>query len=76
MLLFFFILVVNLDTQQQYYLASAFDKVYMQPSGSIPLVGLSSTVPFFKTLLGRFGILGNLSHIRNNDWDRISQCLT
>lgn len=28
----------------------------MQPSGSIPLVGLSSTVPFFKTLLGRFGI--------------------
>ncbi|KAF9585257.1 hypothetical protein BGW38_003181 [Lunasporangiospora selenospora] len=43
--------------QQQYYLASAFDKVYMQPTGSIPLVGLSSTVPFFKTLLNRFGIL-------------------
>lgn len=40
----------------QYYLASVFDKVYMQPTGSIPLVGLSSTVPFFKTLLGRFGI--------------------
>ncbi|KAF9922086.1 hypothetical protein FBU30_007820 [Linnemannia zychae] len=35
---------------------SVFDKVYMQPSGSVPLVGLSSTVPFFKTLLGRFGI--------------------
>ncbi|KAF9320269.1 hypothetical protein BG003_006659 [Podila horticola] len=46
----------SFDNQQQYYLASAFDKVYMQPSGSIPLVGLSSTVPFFKTLLNRFGI--------------------
>ncbi|KAF9959545.1 hypothetical protein BGZ72_009380 [Mortierella alpina] len=46
----------SFDNQSQYYLASAFDKVYMQPSGSIPLVGLSSTVPFFKTLLGRFGI--------------------
>ncbi|KAF9353591.1 hypothetical protein BGX34_011476 [Mortierella sp. NVP85] len=46
----------SFDTQTQYYLASAFDKVYMQPSGSIPLVGLSSTVPFFKTLLNRFGI--------------------
>ncbi|KAF9106094.1 hypothetical protein BGX29_010556 [Mortierella sp. GBA35] len=46
----------SFDNQTQYYLASVFDKVYMQPSGSIPLVGLSSTVPFFKTLLGRFGI--------------------
>ncbi|KAF9434795.1 hypothetical protein BGZ76_007397 [Entomortierella beljakovae] len=46
----------SFDSQTQYYLASAFDKVYMQPSGSIPLVGLSSTVPFFKTLLSRFGI--------------------
>ncbi|KAF9206603.1 hypothetical protein BGZ49_002168 [Haplosporangium sp. Z 27] len=46
----------SFDNQSQYYLASAFDKVYMQPTGSIPLVGLSSTVPFFKTLLGRIGI--------------------
>ncbi|KAI1318744.1 hypothetical protein EDD11_005815 [Mortierella claussenii] len=46
----------SFDNQTQYYLASVFDRVYMQPSGSIPLVGLSSTVPFFKTLLNRFGI--------------------
>ncbi|KAF9925866.1 hypothetical protein BGZ65_007528, partial [Modicella reniformis] len=46
----------SFDNQIQYYLASVFDKVYMQPSGSIPLVGLSSTVPFVKTLLNRFGI--------------------
>ncbi|KAI8603537.1 peptidase family S49-domain-containing protein [Dissophora ornata] len=46
----------SFDNQAQYYLASVFDKVYMQPSGSIPLVGLSSTVPFFKTLLSRVGI--------------------
>ncbi|KAG0329862.1 hypothetical protein BGZ99_000091 [Dissophora globulifera] len=46
----------SFDNQTQYFLASVFDKVYMQPSGSIPLVGLSSTVPFFKTLLGRLGI--------------------
>ncbi|KAF9916181.1 hypothetical protein BX616_004427 [Lobosporangium transversale] len=46
----------SFDTQTQYYLASVFDKVYMQPTGGIPLVGLSSTVPFFKTLLNRFGV--------------------
>ncbi|KAG0265543.1 hypothetical protein DFQ27_000550 [Actinomortierella ambigua] len=47
----------SFNNQSQYYLASAFDKVYVQPTGSLPLVGLSSQVPFFKTLLSRVGIV-------------------
>ncbi|KAG0224459.1 hypothetical protein BGW41_005070 [Actinomortierella wolfii] len=47
----------SFNNQSQYYLASAFDKVYIQPTGSLPLVGLSSQVPFFKTLLSRLGIV-------------------
>ncbi|KAL1925601.1 uncharacterized protein VTP21DRAFT_484 [Calcarisporiella thermophila] len=43
-------------TQMYYYLASAFDHVAIQPTGQVPLVGLSSTVTFFKQLLNRFGI--------------------
>lgn len=43
-------------SQGQYLLASAFDHVYIQPSGSVPLVGMSSTLPFFKRALDWLGI--------------------
>mmetsp|Transcript_6808 Transcript_6808/g.15998 ORF Transcript_6808/g.15998 Transcript_6808/m.15998 type:complete len:621 (+) Transcript_6808:65-1927(+) len=39
-----------------YYFASAFDKVYMQPSGLLGLMGVHSPVLFFKRLLTRIGI--------------------
>ena len=39
-----------------YYLASAFDQVWMQPSGSIELMGVASEQLFFADLLEEWGI--------------------
>ena len=41
---------------RKYYLATAFDKVYMQPIGSLAINGISAEVPFFKSLLTKVGI--------------------
>ncbi|GAA5995641.1 uncharacterized protein JCM10292_005296 [Rhodotorula paludigena] len=43
-------------SQGQYLLASAFDEVYCQPTGEVPLVGLGSTTPFFGRLARWLGI--------------------
>ncbi|GAA5858034.1 hypothetical protein JCM8547_006672 [Rhodosporidiobolus lusitaniae] len=42
--------------QGQYLLASAFDEVYLQPSGEVPLVGMGSTTPFYGRLAKWLGI--------------------
>lgn len=39
-----------------YYFATAFDKVYLQPSGMVGLIGLHSETYFFKNLLAKIGI--------------------
>ena len=39
-----------------YYLATAFDRIYLQPSGSIGLTGLGMKTPFLRELLERVGI--------------------
>lgn len=44
------------DSQSAYFLATVFDKIYLQRSGSVALVGLSNSVPFVRRLLDRFGI--------------------
>ena len=41
---------------REYYLASFFDKIYMQPHTTIGLTGVSVEVPFAKNLLQKFGI--------------------
>lgn len=43
-------------SQPAYYLASAADKVYINPYGLIPMTGLSSNMMFFKDLLDKAGI--------------------
>ncbi len=43
-------------TQGQYYLASAADRIYVQPQGEIDWRGISFTVPFFRSLLDRLGV--------------------
>jgi len=43
-------------TQGSYYLASAADKVYLNPFGSVDFYGLSATVPFFKKLMEKIGV--------------------
>ncbi len=41
----------------EYYLASFFDKIYMQPHTYIGLTGVSIEVPFLKNLLDKIGVL-------------------
>lgn len=42
--------------QGAYYLATAADKIYLQPQGSVSLTGMSSTILFFKGAFDRLGI--------------------
>lgn len=43
-----------------YYLASAFDSIFMQPSGSLGLTGILSISPFFRETLNKLGITPQL----------------
>ncbi len=40
----------------EYYLASAFDEIWMQPNSEIGITGLNIEVPFFKQLLAKIGV--------------------
>lgn len=46
----------SFDSQGSYLLASAFDQVYLQPTGDVPLTGVTMQLPFFKRALDWFGI--------------------
>ena len=46
----------SFDSQGNFLLASAFDEVWLQPSGQVPLTGLGAQIPFFKRALEYFGI--------------------
>jgi protease-4 len=41
---------------REYYLATFFDKIYMQPHTTIGLTGIAIEVPFVRTLLDKLGI--------------------
>lgn len=41
---------------QSYYLASAFERIWMQPSGSLDVAGFRSETPFFADLLKTIGL--------------------
>ncbi|MBL8642300.1 MAG: signal peptide peptidase SppA [Rhodospirillaceae bacterium] len=43
-----------------YYLASAFNEVWVQPSGTVGLAGIGIEQPFFKAFLDRFGVKANV----------------
>lgn len=45
-----------------YYLATAFEKIYLQPSGDIGLTGLSTKTPFVRGLLEKIGVEPRLGH--------------
>src|SRR5882672_65152 len=45
-----------------YYLASAFDEVWLQPMGAVGLTGLRSEIPFFRDALDRLGITADIEH--------------
>src|SRR3954462_14126353 len=39
-----------------YYLATAFERIYMQPSGDLALTGVALEEPFFNEALGKIGV--------------------
>lgn len=46
----------NTYSQVGYYLASAADKIYMQPEGGVSWVGLSATLMFYKNAMDKLGL--------------------
>jgi protease IV len=45
-----------------YHLATAFDRIYLQPSGDLGLTGLRSRTIFIRELLDKVGVQPNLDH--------------
>jgi len=47
-----------------YYLATAFDEIWLQPLGMVGLTGLYTEIPFFRRTLDRLGIAAEFAHRR------------
>jgi protease-4 len=45
-----------------YYLATAFDEIWLQPMGNVGLTGLYAEVPFFKGTLDLLGVAAEFDH--------------
>src|SRR5437868_9344489 len=45
-----------------YYLATAFDEIWLQPMGNVGLTGLSAEVPFFRGTLDLLGVAPEFDH--------------
>ena len=45
-----------------YYLATAFDKIYLQPSGELGLAGLMTETPFLRGTLDKLGFVPRMDH--------------
>ena len=52
----FIISYSNYYSQKTYFLASISDKIYLNPEGSLEMVGLSAQLMFFKNAFDKFGI--------------------
>jgi signal peptide peptidase SppA len=59
------------DSQADYFLASSFDKICMEPTGMVPLIGFGTVQPFFKSILEKYGIKTQ-SHVRNEYKNAVS----
>lgn len=57
-----------------YYLASAFEEIWLQPSGGIGLTGLAVQMPFFKDLLDRIGVRANV--VQRYEYKSLAENLT
>lgn len=47
--------------QGGYYLATAFDEIWLQPTGDVGLVGVMAETPFFRDLLDAIGVVPRFS---------------
>jgi len=45
-----------------YYLATAFDKIYLQPSGELDLAGFMAETPFLRGTLDKLGLVPRMDH--------------
>ncbi len=45
-----------------YYLATAFDEIWLQPLGAVGLIGLHTEIPFIRGALDRLGIQPSFAH--------------
>jgi protease-4 len=45
-----------------YYLATGFDEIWLQPLGSVGLIGLHAEIPFFRGALDRLGVTASFAH--------------
>ncbi len=45
-----------------YYLATAFDEIYLQPSGDVGLTGIIATHPFLRGTLDKLGVVPRMDH--------------
>lgn len=41
-----------------YYLASAFDEIWMQPVGVVSIAGMNAQMPYFKDVMEKYGVKG------------------
>ena len=52
----FVIAYAEVYSQKAYYVASASDKVYLNPSGELEFTGISASISFYKELLKKVGV--------------------
>lgn len=45
-----------------YYLASAFDKIWVQPVGVVSITGVASETPFLRDVMAKAGVVAQFSH--------------
>ncbi len=57
-----------------YYLASAFENIWLQPVGSVGLTGLGIEAPFGKTALGNIGITSDF--LRRDEYKSVMENVT
>lgn len=57
-----------------YYLASAFDNIWVQPSGTVGVAGIGTEQMFFKDFLDRFGI--KASFLQRKEYKSAGEALT
>ncbi len=57
-----------------YYLATAFDEIWLQPQGTVGLTGLYTETPFARELLDRLGIVPRFS--RRSEYKTVMNSLT
>ena len=52
----------NSPSMGEYWLATAFDQIWLQPLGELAITGFSAEIPFAKDLLDKFGVEAQLLH--------------